>query len=144
MQVRDVMTRAPESVAQTETLSAAAEKMARCNCGVIPVVKNGTVRGIISDRDIVVRAIAQHKNPDTTKVGDCMSDTIASCYEDQSIEAVAKIMEEKQVRRLPVIDKNKRLIGIVSLGDVAIHIKNQKLSGEILEKVSETRARAAA
>jgi CBS domain-containing protein len=102
------------------------------------------VRGIITDRDIVIRAVAEHKNPETTMVRDAMSNIIASCYEDQSAEAIAKVMEENQVRRLPVIDKNNRLIGIVSLGDIATRNRNKNLSGEILESVSETRTRMVA
>lgn len=144
MQVQEIMSQNPEWVAPNDALCVAAEKMSRLSCGVIPVVENGTVRGIITDRDIVIRAVAKHKDPEKCLIKDFMSNSVASCHKNQSIEQVAKIMEERQIRRLPVIDQNNKLIGIVSLGDIATHINNFKLSGEILEKISEKTARAAA
>lgn len=144
MKIQEIMTQDPEFIAPSETLCVAAEKMRRCDCGVVPVVENGKLIGVITDRDIVIRAIAKHKDVEKEKVKDFMSDGVTSCTQEQTAEEVAKIMEGKQIRRLPVVDRNKKLVGIVSLGDIATHINNLNLSGEILERVSQKTKRKAA
>ncbi len=143
MKISEMMTSNPEWISPQATLAEAAERMARLNCGAIPVVQNDVVQGVITDRDIVIRAIAQHKDPEQERVGDYMSDTVACCYDDQDVQDAIKLMESKKVRRIPVLNRADQLIGIVSLGDIATQLKDYQLSGQLLAKVSTSRQAAA-
>lgn len=119
MLVRDCMTPHVELGTPEMTLLEAAKKMREGDFGSLPVHENDRIVGMITDRDIAVRAVAEGKDPKTTKVRDVMSSEVLYCYDDQSQEEVAENLGENQVRRLPVMNRNKRLIGIVSLGDLA-------------------------
>ncbi|MER3424147.1 MAG: CBS domain-containing protein, partial [Nitrospiraceae bacterium] len=87
--------------------------------------------------DIVVRVLAEKHDPKTATVRDAMTPGVEYCFEDEDVQAAARRMEEKQIRRLVILNRNKRLVGIVSLRDLAVHTKNIRLSGEVLEGVSE-------
>jgi CBS domain-containing protein len=139
MKIKEVMTKNPQSVSSHDKLSLAAEKMKSLDVGFIPVVDDGKISGVLTDRDIIIRAIAKHKDPEKNEVNQFMSSKFLSCFDDDDIEKAVSLMEEKQIRRLPVINHQKKLVGVVSLGDLALETHNQKLSGEILEKVSEHR-----
>jgi CBS domain-containing protein len=91
---------------------------------------------MVTDRDIVVRAVAEGRDPNTTKVADVMSPQVAYCFEDQRVEEAAQMMEARQIRRLPILDREKQLVGIVSLGDIAIGTRDEQLAGQVLEEVS--------
>jgi CBS domain-containing protein len=116
--IRDVMTPNPRTVSSDATLADAAREMSQDDVGAVLVKENGSV-GILTDRDIVVRAIAEQKDPSSTKVADVASHDVASLSPDQSVEDAIKIVREKNVRRIPVLEGDKP-VGIVSIGDLAI------------------------
>jgi len=118
MKVSDAMTRDVRVVTLDQTLRQAAQWMAEIDAGSLPVGENGRLVGMITDRDIAVRAVAQGLGPDT-KVRDVMSDGVLYCFEDESVDHVSKNMGDVQVRRLPVVTRDKRLVGIISIGDLA-------------------------
>jgi CBS domain-containing protein len=116
--IREVMTPDPRTVQPDATLQDAARQMSQDDIGAVLVKENGSV-GILTDRDIVVRAVAEHKDPSSTKVGDVASHGVAALSPDQSVEDAIKIVREKNVRRIPVLEGDKP-VGIVSIGDLAI------------------------
>ena len=136
MQLRDVMTKDVEAISADATLEEAARKMKELDVGPLPVVDDGTVIGVITDRDITVRATAHGSDPKTSRVRDAMTSDVVSCFEDEGVEAAARVMSEKQIRRLLVLTREKKLVGIVSLGDLAIEAGDD-LAGEVLEDVSQ-------
>ena len=135
MLVKDCMTKDVELAASTMTIREAAQKMRSGNFGCLPIGDDERLIGMITDRDIVIRAVADGRNPDDTFIRDVMSNAVLYCYEDQSIDEVTRNMGEKQVRRLPVLNRNKRLVGLLSLGDVAA--SKHELTGEALGKISD-------
>ena len=137
MRVKDVMSRDVEVVHPEDTLEDAAAKMAALNVGPLPVVTGAEVVGILTDRDITVRATAAGRDPQTTTVEDVMTPSVVSCFEDESISRAAELMEQNQIRRLVVLDRDQKLVGIISLGDVAVNTGDDALSGEVLERISE-------
>jgi CBS domain-containing protein len=138
MQVREIMTGDVECARQDTTIAQAAKRMRELNVGSLPVCgENDRLVGMITDRDITVRCTAQSGDPGTTLVSDVMTPNVVYCFEDQQVAEVAQLMEENQVRRLPVLSADKRLVGIVSLGDLAVKCGDDALSGEALEQVSE-------
>jgi len=137
MQVKDVMTRGGECVGPDTTLQEAAGKMKSLDVGPLPVCDNDRLAGMITDRDITVRAVAEGKDPRSTRVRDVMSEGINYCYEDDDVHAAARQMKEKQIRRLVVLNRDKRMVGIVSLGDLAVETGDEHLAGNTLEKVSQ-------
>ncbi|HEY4076521.1 MAG TPA: CBS domain-containing protein [Rhizomicrobium sp.] len=118
MQVQDLMTRDVTTTNPEETVQQAAKRMAELDLGALPVSENDRLVGIITDRDIAVRAIAEGKGPHL-KVRDVMTPDIKYCFADQEIDEIASNMADVQVRRLPVVNRDKRLVGILSLGDIA-------------------------
>jgi CBS domain-containing protein len=113
------MTREVRVVTPGQSIRDVARLMDECNAGSMPVGENDRLVGMITDRDIAIRAVAQGKGPDTP-VRDVMSDSqVLYCYDDEELDRVAKNMSEQQVRRLPVVNREKRLVGIISFGDVA-------------------------
>ena len=137
MLLREMMSANVEDIPADATLMQAAEKMRQLDIGAIPVRENDRLVGMITDRDIVTRAVADGRDPKRVPVREAMSRDIWFCYEDQSVESAAKLMEEKQIRRLPVFDRSERAIGIVSLGDLAVRNHDDRLSGKVLERVSK-------
>jgi CBS domain-containing protein len=137
MKIRDVMT--PDAVAAhpETTLMAAAELMRLLNVGSLPVVEDERVVGIVTDRDIVVRGLALGFNPRSASVADVMTRNVLTCSVDEDVEDVAQQMRDLQVRRLLVVDERERLLGIVSLGDLAMEMEDQALAGRVLEGISE-------
>jgi CBS domain-containing protein len=119
MKVQEAMTRDVQMVAPTDSLRRAAEIMARGDIGWLPVSENDRLIGTITDRDIAVRAVAAGKDP-STLVRDVMTADVKYCFEDETIEAVSRNMGQVQVRRLPVLNREKRLVGILSLADAAL------------------------
>jgi CBS domain-containing protein len=137
MQLKDIMTPKPECVSPEDSLRDAACKMRDLDVGPLPVCENDRLAGMITDRDIVVAAVAEGKDPETTKVRAAMSPGVFYCFEDQDVEEAARTMQERQVRRLLVLNRDKRLVGIVSLGDLATETGDRQKSGEVLQDVSE-------
>lgn len=134
--IREVMTRDVEVINPNDTLRDAAEKMRSLNVGPLPVCDGQRVLGMITDRDIVVRAIAVGKDPNSTQVSDVMSSGIEYCFDDDDTENILERMRDKQIRRMIVVDRNKKLVGIVALGDLAGEVSEHKV-GEALEGISE-------
>jgi len=118
MKVSDIMTRDVRLLSPDQTIREAAKLMAEVDAGALPVGENDRLVGMITDRDIVIRAVAQGKSADT-KVADVMSKEMLYCLDTDAIDDVGRNMAKAQVRRLPVVNKDKRLVGIVSLGDLA-------------------------
>lgn len=138
MLLKDVMTPNPECIPPDATLQEAARRMRDLDVGPLPVCgDNDRLAGMITDRDIAVRAVAEGKDPKTAKVREAMSAKIIYCFEDQAMEEAARMMQQRQVRRLVVLNRDKRLVGIVSLGDLATEAGDRQKSGEILHDVSE-------
>jgi CBS domain-containing protein len=118
MRVSEAMTRDVRVANPGQSIRDAARMMAEIDAGAMPVGENDRLVGMITDRDIVIRAVAQGKGPDTP-VREVMSSEVKYCFEDEDLEHVAKNMGDIQVRRLPVVNRDKRLVGIVALGDIA-------------------------
>jgi IMP dehydrogenase len=119
MLVSDLMTRKVCIANPDQSLQQVAQIMAEENVGCLPVGENDHLVGMITDRDIAVRGVAQAKSPDTTKVRDIMSHDVKYCYDDDEISNVAENMGDIQLHRLPVVNKYKRLVGIVAVADIA-------------------------
>jgi CBS domain-containing protein len=137
MELREIMTQNPEVVSGDASLKEAATKMKNLDVGLIPVCDGDRLQGMLTDRDITIRATADGRDPNKTKVIDVMSTDIAYCLEDQEVEEAVSLMEARQIRRLPILNQDKRLVGIVSLGDIAVHVGDRDLAGETLQEVSE-------
>ena len=135
-QLKDVMTRNVDVISPDATIREAAKHMAEGDFGMMPVGENDRMIGAISDRDIAIRAVAEGRSPET-KVREIMSQGIAWAYEDQSVEEAAKIMSQHQIRRLPVVNRDKRLVGIVALGDFAVESKELKPAAKALSEISK-------
>ncbi len=135
MLIREVMTHDVEFIRPEETLQNAAVKMKELGVGTLPVCENAGVVGMLTDRDITVRAVAEARSPQTTRVRDVMSGEVICCYEDQEVEVAANLMRSKQIRRVLVLDRDKRLVGIVSLSDLALESPTPNRAGEILQDV---------
>jgi len=118
MRVSECMTREVQIVDPNDTIAGAAKAMAKLDAGILPVGEDDRLVGMITDRDIAVRAVAAGMGPNA-KVGDVMNSEVKYCFDDQEIDEVLRNMGELQVRRLPVLNRDKRLVGIVSLGDLA-------------------------
>jgi CBS domain-containing protein len=137
MQLKDVMTRTVTTARPDWTLKEAAVQMRDCDIGPLPVCDGARVVGMVTDRDITIRATAEGRDPAGTRVEDIMTRDVYFCYEDQDVKEAAKLMSDLQVRRLIVLDRSAQLTGIVSLGDLALGAGDDKMSGKILHEVSE-------
>ena len=137
MKINEIITPAPEVIRPDAVLVDAAQKMKSLDVGMLPVCDGERLVGMITDRDITVRGVALGDDPRTTPVQKVMSPEVFFCFEDADVNDVARQMEEKQIRRLPVLNRAKRLVGIVSLGDLAVRTGKDELAGEVLERVSE-------
>ena len=110
--------------------------MKQHDIGMLPVCDGQRLVGSITDRDLTVRAMADARDPLSTKVRDVMTPSVFWCFDDQGIEEAAQLMEQKQIRRLPIVNRDKQLVGIISLGDFALRSQNEQLAEEVLESVS--------
>ena len=136
MLISEIMTRDVESITPDDTLQEAASKMKELGVGPLPVCENHSVVGMVTDRDITVRAVAKGLDPATTKVRDVMSDEIVCCFLDQEVDVAAHLMQARQIRRIMVMDRDKKLVGIITLADLAAHAGDTHRAGEILHEVS--------
>jgi CBS domain-containing protein len=137
MKIQEIMTKNPEVVTPNTSLQQAAQKMESLNVGSMPVCNGKKLVGMITDRDITVRATAEGMNPSQAKVSDFMTDHVHYCHADQSVADAAQMMKENQIRRLPVVNRDNELVGILSLGDLAVDTNNDRKSGETLEEISK-------
>ena len=135
MKVSKCMTRDVQLATPTQTIREAAKLMADLDAGSLPVQQDDRLVGMITDRDIAVRAVAQGKSPDTP-VRDVMSGEVLYCFDDQEIGDVARNMGDVKVRRLPVVNRDKRLVGIISIGDLALK-EEEALTGSAVANISK-------
>jgi CBS domain-containing protein len=138
--VADVMTRGVRSMSPSDSVAQAAQAMDELNVGVIPVCEGEKLVGMVTDRDIVVRGVAQGGDVKSLKLADVMSTHVRSVTEGQSIDEVLDKMADAQIRRVPVVDGQQRLVGIVSLGDIADKDSGDEL--EVAESLAEISAPA--
>ena len=137
MQLKDIMTPQVEVISPEATLQAAAQKMSQFDVGPLPVCDGEQLVGMLTDRDITVRAVAEGCDPTTTPVREAMTPEMVYCFEDQAVQEAARLMAQYQIRRLPILNRHKRLVGIVSLADLAVSTSDQTRTGEVLEQISE-------
>lgn len=134
--LKDVMSFNVRVISPEATLQQAASQMRDTDCGMLPVGENDRMIGAVTDRDIAVRGVAEGKGGDTL-VRDVMSEDVIWCYEDDTVETGADMMSRYQVRRLPVVNREKRLVGIVSLGDFAVAADDIQPSADALVGISQ-------
>jgi CBS domain-containing protein len=137
MRLHEIMTTGVQLTNPATTLKDAAAMMRDGDFGLLPVGENDRLVGTITDRDIAVRAVADGRDPNTITVRDAMSEGIRYCFEDQTIEDAAHVMSQAQIRRLPVLNRDKRLVGIVALADLALDSRTVRPAGEALSGVSQ-------
>jgi CBS domain-containing protein len=135
MKISDAMTREVRTIRPDQTIREAARLMADLDIGALPVEDNDRLVGMITDRDIAVRAVAEGLGSDTP-VREVMTSEIKYCFDDQTVDEVTRNMGEQRLRRLPVVNRNKRLVGILSLGDLALEEGAQDEAGEALGGIS--------
>ena len=134
MKIKDVMSKNVDWISPDTTLAQAAQEIKKQDIGFLPVGENDKLIGSVTDRDIAIRAVARGKGPDT-KVRDVMTDDVKYCFVDQELDEVTRNMGDVQVRRLPVVSRDKQLVGILSLGDVAM-VTRDGVAGEALTDIS--------
>jgi CBS domain-containing protein len=137
MQISEIMSRDVVIVSPSDSLQMVAQKMAEIDSGIMPVGEKDRLVGIVTDRDIVLRAVAKGKTPGKSTARDVMSPDIKYCYEDETLEDAARNMSTLQVKRLPVLNREKRLVGIVSLGDLAMEPEADEQSKDALVGISQ-------
>ena len=135
-QLKDLMSRDVKVIGPDMTIRQAAQQMDEGDFGMMPVAEDDRMIGTISDRDIAIRGIGEGRGAEA-KVRDVMSEGVAWAYEDDSVEQAAVIMSDYQVRRLPVVNRNKRLVGIVALGDFAVESSEMRPTAKALTEISK-------
>jgi CBS domain-containing protein len=135
--VREVMTEGAETIAPDASIKEAAVKMEVLNIGPLVVSEGDKVIGIVTDRDITVRAVASGRDPNTTPVREVMTAELTCAHADQPIEEAVELMKEREIRRLPVLDKDNHLVGIVALADLAVYGGSTEMKADVLEHVSQ-------
>jgi CBS domain-containing protein len=140
MQIREIMTQGPEIINSNATTIEAAAKMRDLDIGSLPVCDGERLQGLLTDRDIAVRLVAAGLDASTTQVREIMTPDVTYCFDDQTLEEAAALMEAQQIRRLPILSRDKYLIGMLSLGDLAVRTRGTEdgdLADEALEDISE-------
>ena len=140
---RDVMTKDPVFCQPGDSLTKVATIMKQKDVGSVPVVESAGSRrlvGIITDRDIVVKAIAEGRSAEAATVKDAMTPNPVSCREEDDVDHALKLMKERQVRRMPIVDSAGQLTGIIAQADVATRVNKDSKTGELVEAISETGA----
>jgi CBS domain-containing protein len=134
--IQEIMTQSLRPIPQDASVQQASEMMRKYDVGALPVIDGQTLIGMVTDRDITVRATAEGADPRTTIVRHIMTPTVASCGEDADVEEAARVMRELRIRRLVVLDKAEHPVGVLSVGDIAARTKNATLAGAVLAEVS--------
>jgi CBS domain-containing protein len=133
MLVRDAMSPHPETVAPENSIQEAALKMRSLNVGALPVMDGTLLMGMITDRDIVTRAVASGLPPLTTSVREAMTPQSVWCFDDQETIEAARIMEAMAVRRLMVLDRDQKLVGVITVDDIAAIAQQERIAGEVID-----------
>jgi CBS domain-containing protein len=136
MKLKEIMTQDVEVIHPDDSLQSAAQKMRDRDIGFLPVCDGDRLVGVVSDRDIIVREIAEGMDPKAMIGRDLVTAPVIYCFEDQDVDEAARIMQDNQIRRLVILNRDKRLVGVVSLGDLASNRPADR-SGEVLQSVSE-------
>jgi len=137
MNVKQIMTRNVECVEPTIPIAKAAEKMRDLDIGFLAICENDRLVGTITDRDITIRSVVQELDARTADVRQVMTQSVYYCYEDDDIEEVGKEMRQKHVRRMLILNHDKRLVGIISLGDIAKVLGEKTFAGETLGEIAD-------
>lgn len=140
MQCNEIMTKNPEFCLPSDTVFKAAQLMRSEDIGPIPIVadKDGKkLTGIVTDRDLTIKVIAEARDPNTTRLEDVMSDNVITCKENDDVDKALKLMEDNQVRRIPVVDKYDQLLGIIAQADVATRLGEPGKTGRVVAQISE-------
>ena len=136
MEISRVMTRQVEVVRPDATLQEAAQKMKDIDVGSLPVCDGRKLQGMITDRDVAIRAVAEGRDPRATKVKDVMTKDVVYGRTGQDIKEIAETMASHQIRRLPIVNEDNDLVGIVALGDLAVDAADESIGGDVLTDVS--------
>ena len=136
MQVSDILTRDVETLPPDATVKEAAQRMRSGDIGSLPVCDGRRLLGMVTDRDITIRITAEGRDAANTTVLEAMTPDVNYVFEDQDVNEAARLMRDQQIRRLPVVDREKHLVGIVSIGDLA-RASDDRTSGDTLQQVSE-------
>ena|SRR5215467_6013796 len=137
MNIQQIMSRNVVCIEPALPIAKAAEKMRDLDIGFLPICENDRLLGCITDRDITIRSVAQGRDPRLAPVSEIMSPEVFHCYEDEDIDNVARYMPENEVRRLVVLNRQERLVGVVSLGDIAKASGEKELAGKTLGQIAE-------
>ena len=137
MQIQQIMTQGVEFVEGDTPIINAAELMRDEDIGFLPVCENDRIVGTVTDRDITIRAVAQGFDPRTATVREVMTQEVFYCYADEDVEHAGKVMQENEVRRMLILNRQKRLAGVISLGDIAKAAGEKELAGETLGQIAE-------
>jgi CBS domain-containing protein len=137
MKIQEIMTRKVEVIPPTLPIAKAAEHMRRLDVGFLPICDNDRLVGTITDRDITIRSVAQGRDPRLAPVSEIMSQSAFYAFEDDDVNTVARHMREMEVRRMLILNRQKRLVGVVSLGDIAKASGEKQLAGETLGDIAE-------
>jgi len=139
MRVSEAMHKGVEWMEPTTSLKVLAEKMREHDIGAIPIGDNDRLVGMVTDRDIVIRGLTSGKDTSTMTARDVMTKGIVYCRDEEDVEDAVRVMEQKKIRRLPVLNEKKRMVGLLSLGDVS-HATSHEISGELASAVSQHHA----
>lgn len=137
MKIKHIMSHSVETISPATPIAKAAERMREHDIGFLPVCDGDHLVGTVTDRDIAIRSVAQGRDPRLAEVVEIMTPVVFYCYEDDEIERVAQQMQEKEVRRMLILSSEKRLTGVVSLGDIARTSGEQNIAGETLGEIAE-------
>lgn len=143
MKIKDIITPDPQCISPDTLLTEAAAEMKSLDIGILLVCEDSQLVGTLTDRDIIIRAVAEGYDPNTISVSRIMSRDLIYCFDEDEIATAARMMEKHQIRRLPVLNREMQLVGIVSLGDLVVRTGAENLAGRILERVSEPARQAA-
>lgn len=140
MKINEIMTREVELVHPDDSIKTAAEKMRYRDVGFLPVHDGKQLLGVLTDRDLVIRAVAEGIDPQKRLGREWFTQPVVCCYEDQDVDEAARLMEDHQIRRLVILNRDdERVVGVVSLGDLSKAVEEKK-SGEVLQEISESTA----
>ena len=140
MKCNEIMTSDPSSCVPTDTVFEAAHLMKSENVGSIPIVKDkdtNRLEGIVTDRDLAIKVVAEGLDPKETRVEDVMTTGVVSCRPDDNVNEAIALMEQHQVRRIPIVDSSDRLVGIIAQADIATRMEAPKKTAEVVESISQ-------
>jgi CBS domain-containing protein len=135
--LKDIMTPHVSTITSTATICEAAQTMKHLNVGALLVCDGARLQGMLTDRDIVMRVVAEQRNAADLKVRDAMSSKVTYCYEDQTVDEAVRVMADRQIRRLAILNREENVVGILSLGDVAVRSNERTAAGKALEGISK-------